>query len=103
MSERFSFWEGPGRYILGRVTIHRFRVLVQEQRLVLQGCASTYYAKRLAQHVTMEVIGLPILANEIEKCHESKGSRTLPPQHVPSQNGETGWHLDANPCRKTSQ
>ena len=53
------------RRLLGRVRVDRFRVLVQEQGLVLQGCAPTYYAKQLAQHAAMEVSGLPILANEI--------------------------------------
>lgn len=54
------------RRLLGRVSLRRFRVLVQAQGLVLQGCAPTYYAKQLAQHAPMEVGGLPILANEIE-------------------------------------
>lgn len=54
------------RHLLGRVRVRRFRVLVQEQGLVLQGCAPTYYAKQLAQHAAMEVSKLPILANEIE-------------------------------------
>jgi hypothetical protein len=54
------------RHLLGRVRLRWFRVLVQEQGLVLQGCASTYYAKQLAQHAAMRVSGLPILANEIE-------------------------------------
>jgi hypothetical protein len=54
------------RRLLGRVPVRRFRVLVQEQGLVLQGCAPTYYAKQLAQHAAMEVSALPILANEIE-------------------------------------
>jgi hypothetical protein len=54
------------RHLLGRVRLRWFRVLVQEQGLILQGCAPTYYAKQLAQHAVMEVSGLPILANEIE-------------------------------------
>lgn len=54
------------RRLLGRVRVHRFRVLVQAQGLILQGCAPTYYAKQLAQHAAMEVSELPILANEIE-------------------------------------
>ena len=54
------------RQLLGRVRMRRFRVLVQEQGLVLQGCATTYYAKQLAQHAAMEVSGLPIQANEIK-------------------------------------
>jgi hypothetical protein len=54
------------RHLLGRVRLRWFRVQVQEQGLILQGCASTYYAKQLAQHAAMKVSGLPILANEIE-------------------------------------
>jgi osmotically-inducible protein OsmY len=54
------------RHLFGHARVRRFRVLVQEQGLILQGCAPTYYAKQLAQHVAMEVSGLPILANEIE-------------------------------------
>jgi hypothetical protein len=34
----------------------------------LQGLASTYYAKQLAQHAAMDLADLPILANEIEVC-----------------------------------
>ncbi len=54
------------RHLLGRIRVRQLRVMVQEQGLVLQGCAPTYYAKQLAQHAAMEVSGLPILANEIE-------------------------------------
>lgn len=54
------------RHLLGRVRLRAFRVLVQEQGLILQGCAPTYYAKQLAHHAAMEVSGLPILANNIE-------------------------------------
>lgn len=46
--------------------VRNFRLLVQDQGLVLQGQSSTYYAKQLAQHAAMEVSGLPILANDIE-------------------------------------
>lgn len=54
------------RHLLRRVRLPWFRVLVQEDGLVLQGCAPTYFAKQLAQHAAMEVSGLPILANEIK-------------------------------------
>jgi len=54
------------RRLLGRAWVRGFRVMVQEQGLVLQACAPTSYAKQLAQHAAMEVSGLPILANEIE-------------------------------------
>jgi hypothetical protein len=54
------------RRLVGRAGLRRLRVLVQEQGIILQGCAGTYYAKQLAQHAAMEASGLPILANEIE-------------------------------------
>jgi hypothetical protein len=34
--------------------------------LLLQGRASTYHAKQLAQHAAMEMSALPIVANDIE-------------------------------------
>lgn len=44
-----------------------FQVLRREDGLVLRGHARTYYAKQLAQHAVMEVVGsVPIVANEIE-------------------------------------
>ena len=54
------------RHFVGRGHVRDFRVLVQEQGLVLQGCASTYFAKQLAEHVIAEITGLSILANEIK-------------------------------------
>lgn len=54
------------QHLLGRVSIRRFRVVVQDQGLILQGCTATYYAKQLAQHAAMKVSGLPIVANDIE-------------------------------------
>jgi hypothetical protein len=46
--------------------IRGLRVRVDPGGLVLQGRATTYYAKQLAQHAAMQVTGLPIMANEIE-------------------------------------
>jgi hypothetical protein len=46
--------------------VRNFRILVFAGGLVLQGQASTYYAKQLAQHAVMEATLTPILANEIE-------------------------------------
>jgi hypothetical protein len=46
--------------------VRGFRLLAPVDGLILQGKASTYHAKQLAQHAIMEAIGLPILANEIE-------------------------------------
>jgi hypothetical protein len=46
--------------------VRNFRVLLQDDGLILQGDALTYYAKQLAQHAIMKETRLPILANEIE-------------------------------------
>ena len=40
--------------------------MVQLGGLVLRGASHTYFGKLLAQHLTMEAVALPILANEIE-------------------------------------
>ncbi len=52
------------RRLHGRV--RDLRLLVQDHGLILQGQASTYYAKQLAQHAALEITGLAILANDIE-------------------------------------
>ena len=46
--------------------VRDLRVLVRPSGVVLQGRASTYHAKQLAQHAAMEILGQPIVANEIE-------------------------------------
>ena len=46
--------------------VRELRLLVRGNRLILQGCATSYYVKQLAQQAVMEAGGLPILANEIE-------------------------------------
>jgi hypothetical protein len=45
--------------------IHDLRVEAANQLVVLRGWASTYYAKQLAQHTAMAVIGLAVLENRI--------------------------------------
>ena len=42
------------------------RVLIREGGAILQGTAFSYYANQLAQHDAMRILGLVILANEIE-------------------------------------
>lgn len=42
------------RRLVGRVSVHDLRVLIQGQGLVLRGYVSTYYAKQLAQHAAVE-------------------------------------------------
>ena len=46
--------------------VRDLRVLVRQDGIILQGRAGTYHAKQLAQHATMELTTLPILANDIE-------------------------------------
>jgi hypothetical protein len=46
--------------------VHDLRVVLRPDGMILQGHASTYHAKQLAQHAAMEAARLPIVANEIE-------------------------------------
>ncbi len=48
--------------------VRQLRVVYRSEGVVLQGRASTYYVKQLAQHLVMEISDWPILANEIEVC-----------------------------------
>jgi hypothetical protein len=48
--------------------VRDLRVIVQHNGVVLQGRAATYHAKQLAQHAAMELVDLPIVANDIEVC-----------------------------------
>ena len=52
------------RRLNGRV--RDFRLLLQDNGLILHGYAFTYYAKQLAQHAIMQATRLPIFANDIE-------------------------------------
>ncbi len=52
--------------LVGRDHVYDFRLVVLDHGMVLEGRATCYYAKQLAQHVAMEVTGLPLLANRIE-------------------------------------
>jgi hypothetical protein len=49
--------------LFGRV--RNLRLVLDNEGLVLQGQALTYYVKQLAQHAVMTAIALPILRNEI--------------------------------------
>jgi len=52
------------RRVGGRV--RDLRVVLKHNGIILQGRATTYHAKQLAQHAAMELAALPILANDIE-------------------------------------
>ncbi len=54
------------RRVGGRV--RDLRIVFRAGGIVLQGRATTYHAKQLAQHAAMELIRVPILANDIEVC-----------------------------------
>ena len=54
------------RRLGGRV--RDLRLVMRPGGVILQGRASTYHAKQLAQHAAMEIVGRPILANDIEVC-----------------------------------
>lgn len=43
-----------------------FHLMLDENRLILQGRTQTYYVKQLAQHAVMEASPLPILRNRIK-------------------------------------
>jgi hypothetical protein len=46
--------------------VWNIRLIVEDGFVTLRGQARSYYAKQLAQHVAMEIIPLPIRANQIE-------------------------------------
>ena len=54
------------RRVGGRV--RNLRIVFRSGGIILQGRATTYHAKQLAQHAAMELAELPILANDIEVC-----------------------------------
>jgi len=65
--------------LAGRV--RNVRLLFQEGGLVLQGQATTYYAKQLAQHIVLNSSPLPLIRNEIEVV----GDARRPPDAGPNQ------------------
>jgi hypothetical protein len=62
------------RQLAGR--IRDLRVIVQDEGLVLQGRAYSYYAKQLAQQAVMKATGLPLVANDIEVLSALPAYRT---------------------------
>jgi len=51
------------RHLIGR--LRDFRLVVQDNGVILHGRTTTYYAKQLAQEAVREATRLPILANVI--------------------------------------
>jgi hypothetical protein len=54
------------QWLAGRAHVHGLRVTVEEEGVVLEGRATSYYAKQLAQHAALVVSRLPLRANRIE-------------------------------------
>ena len=50
--------------LCGRV--RELRVLVRVDGVMLRGVSANYYGKQMAQHYAHKLLGVPILANEIE-------------------------------------
>lgn len=46
--------------------VRDLRLIIRGDGIILQGRATTYHAKQLAQHAVMELAAGPILANDIE-------------------------------------
>jgi hypothetical protein len=60
--------------LCGRV--RQLRLLIQAEGVVLQGITANYYGKQMAQHLAHKLLGLSILANEIEV----RSIAALPPE-----------------------
>jgi len=50
--------------LCGRV--RHLRVHIRAEGVVLHGVAANYYGKQMAQHLAHKLLGIPVLANEIE-------------------------------------
>jgi hypothetical protein len=50
--------------LCGRV--RHLRVLLHAEGVALHGVTANYYGKQMAQHLAFKLLGLPVLANEIE-------------------------------------
>jgi hypothetical protein len=66
-NEQLSRLEEHVRTRLGG-RVQNLELIVRDDGLVLRGYARTYYAKQMAQHAVMEMVSVPIRANEIEVC-----------------------------------
>lgn len=55
------------RQRLGHV-VRNLCVMIDGSGVVLQGCATSWYGKQLAQHLACQLIGQPIMENRIEVC-----------------------------------
>jgi hypothetical protein len=71
------------RRLAGRV--RNFRLLVRANGMILQGQASSFHVKQLAQHALMKATSAPILANEIEVATAADE------EHLWAQGPATQW------------
>lgn len=46
--------------------VRNLQLVLHDRGIVLRGLTRTYYGKQIAQQAVMEVLDLPIVANEIE-------------------------------------
>jgi hypothetical protein len=63
-----TVFEQLERHLCGQLQgrVSGFRILARGDGVVLQGRATSFHAKQVAQHAVMESLSVPILANEIE-------------------------------------
>ena len=59
---------GIEEHVHARLTglVGDFQLLLRDGGFVLRGRVHTYYAKQLAQHLAVALIGWPVVANEIQ-------------------------------------
>jgi hypothetical protein len=77
--------------LCGRV--RELRVRVSAEGVVLQGASANFYGKQMAQHLAHKLLGLTILANEIEVRSLAPGVPPTSPQRQqgPTLAGAAGW------------
>ena len=64
------------------------RMFFRDGGVVIRGAAASYYVKQLAQHAVMELLELPITANEIVVRSVHRGLVDAPAMTASSKNSE---------------
>jgi osmotically-inducible protein OsmY len=54
-----------------RSQVRELHVILHEGHVLLRGVAVSYYAKQLAQHLVLRVLGQTPLLNRIDVCREA--------------------------------
>ncbi len=57
-----------------RGRLRDLRLFVRDEGVVIRGVANSYYVKQLAQHAVMQLVSLPIAANEIVVLSTHRGA-----------------------------